>query len=644
MTAKGIRPITTLLVANRGEIALRIARTARAVGMRTVAVASDADLGAPHTVAAEGGCDGVMPIGGERPADSYLQVDKILAAARQAKADAVHPGYGFLSENAAFAQAVLDAGLIWVGPPPAAMAAMGDKAAARITAARLGVPVVPGYDGEDQADTTFVAEAERIGYPVMIKASAGGGGRGMRLVADAAALPAMLGAARREAQAAFGNPRLILERAVQRPRHVEVQVFADAHGHLLHLGERDCSVQRRHQKLVEEAPSPAVSPALRRAMGEQALALCRAMGYQGAGTVEFLLAPSGEFFFMEMNTRLQVEHPVTEALLGVDLVAWQLRVAMGEALPKVAGLTQEQVLQRYETGGHAIEVRLCAEDPAKDFLPQSGTIHSWSSASGVRTDHALRSGLHVSPFYDSMLAKVIAHGPTRAQAVGQLASALEGTVLLGLLGNRGFLVQVLRHPVFADGTAVSTGFLAECFGDPSQRLPPMPGQAWQAVAHWVATRPPAAMPAAWRGLLPQRQRTVVIDSGDAVHHLQVGAEAASEPCDGLVVVQQPSPQGNWLHVQLGAANATWRDITLTGRPSAADVAAAQAQVRAPMHGRLIKLNAQPGDPVAKGQVLAVLEAMKMEHQLVAARDGTLKATHAAEGEQVAANALLLELA
>lgn len=648
MTASAInppKPITTLLVANRGEIAMRVARTARTMGIRTVAVYSDADRGTPHTLAQEGGCDVAVPIGGERPADSYLQASKILAAAAQAGADAIHPGYGFLSENAAFAQAVLDAGLIWVGPPPAAMAAMGDKAAARVAAAKLGVPVVPGYDGGDQADATFVAEAARIGYPVMIKASAGGGGRGMRLVQAAADLPAALAAAQREAQAAFGNPRLILERAVQRPRHVEIQVFADEHGGLVHLGERDCSVQRRHQKLVEEAPSPAVDAALRRAMGQQALALCRAIGYQGAGTVEFLLAPSGEFFFMEMNTRLQVEHPVTETLLGVDLVEWQLRVANGEALP----LTQEQVLQRYESGGHAIEVRLCAEDPAQDYLPQAGKVVWWQSATGagaahtVRTDHALRSGLTVSPFYDSMLGKVISHAPTRSLAVSGLATALEQTVLLGLRTNRGFLAQVLRHPTFVEGAQVNTGFLAEHFADAARREPAMPAEVLPALAAQLATAAPPALPQAWQGLLAQRQRTMVLDVGQGADAWQsVSVNPASMPA--------PSPlplvwarEGNLVHLQCGASNATWRDVTLQGRLSAADASAAQAQVRAPMHGRLVKLTAQPGEAVSKGQVLAVLEAMKMEHQLTAARDGVLKATHAAEGDQVAANALLLEL-
>jgi geranyl-CoA carboxylase alpha subunit len=641
-----MRPITTLLVANRGEIAMRIARTARAMGIRTVAVASDADVNAPHTRAAEGGCDEVVPIGGERPADSYLQAAKLLAAAQQAGADAIHPGYGFLSENAAFAQAVMDAGLTWVGPPPSAMAAMGDKAAARMAAAKLGVPVVPGYDGDDQSDALFAREAERIGYPVMIKASAGGGGRGMRLVQHAAELPGLLAAARREAQAAFGNPRLILERAVQRPRHVEIQVFADAHGHVMHLGERDCSVQRRHQKLVEEAPSPAVSPALRRAMGEQALALCRAIGYQGAGTMEFLLTPEGEFFFMEMNTRLQVEHPVTEALLGVDLVSWQLRVAMGEPLAQVSGMTQDEALRRCESGGHAIEVRLCAEDPVRDYLPQSGTVHTWAVAGGVRTDHALRSGLRVTPFYDSMLAKVVAHAPTRAQAVHSLASALDRTVLLGLPSNRGFLAQVLRHPVFASGQGVSTGFLAEHFADAAARQVALPATALPQVARRVAHQAPAAMPPAWRGLLPQRQRTVVIDTGEGVQELRVegvGAAAAADADPGIVLAWQADALGPLLYVQAGGANATWRDVSLKGRPSAEAVAAAQAQVRAPMHGRLIKLNAQPGDAVTQGQVLAVLEAMKMEHQLLAARDGVLKAAHASEGAQVAANALLLEL-
>jgi len=379
-----VRTLNRLLIANRGEIAVRIARTARRMGIATIGVCSDADLGSPHVAA----CDEHVPIGGTLPAESYLVIDKILAAARASGAQAIHPGYGFLSENASFAAKVVDAGFVFVGPPADAIEAMGDKARARIRMAAAGIPVVPGYDGEEQDPERLIAEANRIGFPVMVKASAGGGGRGMRRVERAEDLPAALASAASEATKAFGDGRLILERAVIEPRHVEIQVFADALGHAIHLGERDCSVQRRHQKIVEEAPSPAVDPVLRERMGAAATAVAREIGYVGAGTVEFLLDRAGHFYFMEMNTRLQVEHPVTECVTGLDLVEWQLRVARGEALP----LRQDEVRLQ----GHAIEVRLCAESPADDFLPGGGTIVDWSVPTGVRCDHALRAGAGVA--------------------------------------------------------------------------------------------------------------------------------------------------------------------------------------------------------------------------------------------------------
>ncbi|MCX7902469.1 MAG: ATP-grasp domain-containing protein, partial [Burkholderiaceae bacterium] len=442
----------SLLIANRGEIAIRIARAARALGIRTIAVYSDPDRDAPHVHA----CDEAIAIGGARPADSYLRIDRLLEAARAAGAQAVHPGYGFLAESAAFAQAVQNAGLIFIGPPPAAIAAMGDKSAARQRAAALGVPVLPGYDGAAQDDATLAQQARRIGFPVMIKAAAGGGGRGMRLVRDEADFAAALAQARSEARAAFGDDRLLLERALSAPRHVEIQVFADTHGACLFLGERDCSVQRRHQKIVEEAPCPVLTPEVRRAMGEAAVRLARAIDYVGAGTVEFLYE-DGAFYFMEMNTRLQVEHPVTEAVTGIDLVQWQLRVAAGEALP----WTQQEVLARFEQGGHAIEVRLCAEEPAADFMPRTGTIVQFAPPPPpVRFDHALREGLAISPFYDSMLGKLIAHALTRAEAARALATALDRTVVFGVPTNRAYLARVLRTADFLAGRT-STAFVAQ---------------------------------------------------------------------------------------------------------------------------------------------------------------------------------------
>ena len=460
----------SLLIANRGEIALRVMRTARRMGLSTIAVYSDADTNALHVRAA----DRAVRIGGVLPRDSYLNIEAIIAAAQSSGAEAVHPGYGFLAENAAFAQAVLDAGLVWVGPPPPAMAAMGNKAGAKRLMKAAGVPCIPGYDDTGQSNAALTQAAQTIGTPLMIKATAGGGGRGMRLVTSLDDFASALATARSEAQNAFGSAEVILEKALIEPRHVEVQVFADTQGNVVHLGERDCSVQRRHQKLIEEAPSPAVNPALRRRMGAMAVEAARAIGYVGAGTIECLLDAAGDFYFMEMNTRLQVEHPVTEALTGFDLVEWQLRVACGEALPVT---DQDDILRRFETGGHAIEVRLCAEDPAQNFLPQSGRVLTWRPAPGVRIDAALEDGLDIPPFYDSMLAKVIAHAPAgddaRDHAREQLAHALDATLLLGFASNKSFLAACLTHPHFAAGQA-TTAFIAEAG---TTLIPPAPADA-----------------------------------------------------------------------------------------------------------------------------------------------------------------------
>ena len=422
-----------------------------------VAVYSDADSAAPHVNFA----DDALNIGGPRPADSYLDMRAIVGAALKCGAEAVHPGYGFLAENPAFAEAVIDAGLIWIGPPPSAMRAMGDKGEAKRLMRAADVPCVPGYDGEDQTDATLNAEARRIGFPLMIKATAGGGGRGMRLVDSPAGFAAALASACSEARAAFGSSTVLLEKAIVEPRHIEIQVFADDHGHVVHLGERDCSVQRRHQKLIEEAPSPAFAGAdghhLRRRMGAMAVAAARAIKYRGAGTIECLFDGDRHFYFMEMNTRLQVEHPVTEALTGYDLVEWQIRVARGEPLPET---TQEAILQRFESGGHAIEARLCAEDPGHDFLPQSGTLLAWKvdAESGLRIDHALASGAQVAPYYDSMIAKFVAHGSDRDDARERLEHGLRAAQVLGVRTNQAFLAAALAHQTFIDGDA-TTGFV-----------------------------------------------------------------------------------------------------------------------------------------------------------------------------------------
>ncbi|MEP6874182.1 MAG: biotin carboxylase N-terminal domain-containing protein [Burkholderiales bacterium] len=647
----------SVLIANRGEIVARVVRTARGLGFKTVAVASDADRAAPHAQA----CDTVVPIGGNLPVDSYLRIDKLLQAARASGAQAVHPGYGFLSENAAFAQAVIDAGLVWIGPPPAAMTAMADKARAKQRMTAAGVPVLPGYDGEDQSHDTLRAAAQRVGVPLMIKATAGGGGRGMRLVTDLVDFDTALASAAAEALAAFGDARLLIERALLAPRHVEIQVFADTHGGVIHLGERDCSVQRRHQKIIEEAPSPAVSPALRWRMGEVAVAVVREVGYVGAGTVEFLLDADGSFWFMEMNTRLQVEHPLTEALVGVDLVEWQLRIAAGEPLP----LAQDEALARYERGGVALEVRLCAEDPAHDYLPQAGTVRHWHPPRSVRCDHALASGCTVSPFYDSMLAKLIAHAPSRDAAIHQLADALDRTVCLGLTTNRGFLARVLRHPSFA-GDRVTTAFLAEHFGDNAARSSGAGSALRALIAAANATLAPAAPPALWAGwtssnriatTAPLRiaERTeawqlagtpdaLTARCGEYTHHITGLARDSRSMVHAIVDGRPVSARA--VH---DGIDAWWlsdgvelfvQDQRLVG--ATASAAAAAGALRAPMHGRVTQVLVAAGAPVQAGALLLVMEAMKMEHRIVAPFAGTVAALHARVGDQVAARQVLIE--
>jgi len=442
-----------ILVANRGEIAWRVMRTAKAMGYRTVAVYSDADKDAPHVAFA----DEAVRIGPPPVGESYLSIERILEAAKASGADALHPGYGFLSENEAFAAACGKAGLTFIGPPPAAIAAMGNKAAAKRRMIEAGVPCVPGYQGADQNDDHLATAARKIGLPVMVKAAAGGGGRGMRLVERDGDLLEAIRTARAEAESAFGSGELILEKAVVDARHVEIQVFADNHGNVIHLGERDCSVQRRHQKVIEEAPSPAVDAGLRSRMGAAAVAAAEAIGYRGAGTVEFLLGGDGAFYFLEMNTRLQVEHPVTEAITGLDLVDWQLRVARGERLP----LTQEQVT----LAGHAIEVRLYAEDPAANFTPQTGQIDVWSPAeeTGLRIDHGILTGAQITPFYDPLLAKVIAYGEDREESRRRLIRGLVNSSALGIATNKEFLIQILEEQEFIDGEA-TTAFIARHFG------------------------------------------------------------------------------------------------------------------------------------------------------------------------------------
>ncbi len=638
----------TVLVANRGEIAVRVMRTARALGFRTVAVCSEADAAAPHVLYA----DAAVAIGPAEAARSYLDIDRILDAAARSGAQAVHPGYGFLAENADLAQACADAGLVFVGPPPAAIRAMGDKAEAKRRMADAGVPLLPGYQGEDQDDATLLAQAEAIGLPLMVKAAAGGGGKGMRLVDDAARLPEAIAAARREAAAAFGSDVLILERAVLRPRHVEIQVLADASGHTIALGERDCSVQRRHQKVLEEAPSPAVDDALRADMSRAAVAAAKAVGYVGAGTVEFLLAPDRTFAFLEMNTRLQVEHPVTELVTGTDLVAWQLRIARGEPL----------TLDQSDVGltGHAIEARLYAEDPARGFLPATGTVAAWAPPDGpaVRVDAGIAAGSEVTVHYDPLLAKLIAHGPTRDEARRQLADALDRTTVLGPVTNRAFLAAVLRSPAFAAGEA-TTAFL-----DEPVALPEPASRDIATVAAWLhaeherdaGRRSPGLAGWSSNGRLAEHHRftagertfdVAVLRERDGLRLDVDGIEHRAELTEaGPVVdgVRTPitavRPARDRVLAHLPHVDLDLRDVLLA--PPGDAEAAGAGVLGAPMHGAVIEVAVAVGDRVAAGQRLLVLEAMKMEHEITADVDGAIEAIVAA-GSQVAGGDVLARI-
>ena len=649
--------IRTLLIANRGEIACRVIRTAKRLGIATVAVHSEADTGAPHVAMA----DRAVLIGPAPVGESYLSIDRILAAVAASGADAVHPGYGFLSENAPFASACAKAGLTFVGPPIEAIDLMGDKARSKLRMIAAGVPCVPGYQDEDQDDARLVREAERIGFPLMVKASAGGGGRGMRLVDDPAKLERALKTARSEAKNAFGDDRLILERAVVRPRHVEIQVFADSHGNVIHLGERDCSVQRRHQKVIEEAPSPVVTPEIRMAMGEAAVQAARSIGYRGAGTVEFLLDESGAFYFLEMNTRLQVEHPVTEMITGTDLVEWQIRVAEGAELP----LTQDQV----RLNGHAIEVRLYAESPAKGFLPRTGTAHRWRvpTGEGVRVDAGLSEGQEITPFYDPMIAKIMAHGPDRDTARIRLANALRRTELLGLETNRRFLIDALENATFAAGGA-TTAFIETEFPKSSLVRPEVSTAELALAAVILFHHHLGAVPRQWQGWRSSGQTPsspMVLEIADKSHALSViwrggtsfqvviGAEEfAFDDCclgDGEIVWRQQGTSHRAIHalvddrlhlqtetVDLIAEEVTWRD-------RAAAAADNDGAITAPMNGRVLKVLAKAGDQVKKGQVVAILEAMKMEHEIVAGASGKVSEVTVTEGAQVAPRTLLMAI-
>ena len=620
-----------ILIANRGEIACRIQRTAQALGYRTVAVYSDADTDALHVQMA----DEAVHIGPAPVHQSYLNTEAILAAAQLTGADAIHPGYGFLSENPDFARACQQATLPFIGPSVEAIELMGSKRLAKLAMLDAGVPCIAGYQGSAQDDATLQQEAERIGFPLMIKASAGGGGRGMRLVHQREQLLEQLRTARSEAMNAFGSDELILEQALIDPRHVEVQLFGDRHGNLIYLGERDCSIQRRHQKVIEEAPCPVMTPNLRQAMGEAALKAGRAVNYVGAGTVEFLLDRNGQFYFLEMNTRLQVEHPVTEMITGLDLVDWQLQIAAGQPLP----LTQSQVTLT----GHAMEVRLYAEDPAQGFLPQTGDVLRWEPAPGVRIDHGLLEGQTVSPFYDPMLGKIIAHGASREEARRKLLRAVEDSVLLGVATNQRLLIDLLKHPDFINGD-FSTGLIAEHFSVIPQQTATAEqlslaaalfyqhsaNQHPQTLARWRNT---ASVPATYRLEVNGQLHSVSVDD----LQLTTDGRHASLVINGIRRRIAYHLEGN----RLWLPGLTVTDRTQQVASRQAD--ASSGTVQAPMDGAIVDIRVCVGETVSKGQLLLVLEAMKMEHPLKAGIDGTVKEMRVMTGDQVRNRQVLLEI-
>ncbi len=652
--------IRSLLIANRGEIARRVIRTGRRLGIRAVAVYSEADRDALHVREA----DAAESIGPTAATESYLNIPAILEAARRAGAEAIHPGYGFLAENAAFARACAEAGLLFIGPPAEAIAAMGDKRAARATAVACGVPVLPGYDGDDQSDAAFAQTAERIGYPVMVKAAYGGGGKGMRLVERPEGLAEALAGARRESAAAFGSDALLLERALLRPRHVELQIMGDRRGCVVHLGERECSIQRRHQKIIEETPAPGLPPDVRAAMGAAAVALAQAIGYSGAGTVEFLL-DGEQFYLLEMNTRLQVEHPVTEMATGLDLVEWQIRVAAGEPLP----WAQEDIRPR----GHAIEARLYAEDPANDFLPTTGAITLWRSSApegsvsgGLRVDGGIGAGDAVGIHYDPLLAKVIAHAATRDEAIGRLRHALEQTALLGLTTNRAHLIAILDQPAFRAGE-LNTRFLDEHLAGWREGGDPAPAILAAALARYQ--RDAAGGPGYWRNnpgppiLYPfhyngqaitcrlrpaprDKERFTTVLSLDETREYAVALDGYEAPDMTLtidnvrrrfIVLQQ----GQTWWAQSGPQTVRLEETPLLPAPRRAT--GAGGSLRAPMPGAVLAVLVEAGQEVVEGQALMKLEAMKMEHTIRAAAAGVVEAVYFAVGDQVGADEVLARI-
>lgn len=639
-----------VLVANRGEIAVRVMQTAKAMGYQTVAVYSDADRHARHVQEA----DEAVYIGASKVSESYLSIAKIIEACKKTGADAVHPGYGFLSENTEFAQACIDNQITFIGPTASAIELMGSKRLSKIAMIKAGVPCVPGYE-DDRQDLEYLAtQAEQIGFPLMVKASAGGGGRGMRLVQHSAELVEALQTARSEAENAFGSGELILEKAVIAPRHVEIQVFGDTHGNYVYLFERDCSIQRRHQKVVEEAPCPVMTPELRQQMGEAAVAAAKACAYVGAGTVEFLLDASGAFYFLEMNTRLQVEHPVTELITGLDLVEWQLRVANGEQLP----LKQHELTLT----GHAIEVRLYAEDPRQDFLPQTGQVLRWKPANlpNVRIDHGMLATDEVSPFYDPMVAKVIAYGKTREDAIRLLARAVDDCVLLGVNSNKQFLVNLLRHPVVVAGDT-NTAFIQQRFQDDSSLYKQVLSLESLAIAAALFSQSKGT--GAWQtGLgVPLPFKLKYDDQNIQLQLSSVNNTFTVQLCEQTVsieVVEKTAEQliyllngvrrrvqyvldGEQLYLDQNNGNVLIRNVTYTV-PEVADVAG-DGKIRAPMDGAVVNILVNKGDQVMKGQTLLVLEAMKIQQQIKADVDGVVEEVLGQQGQQVKKRQMLFTI-
>ncbi|HYD87845.1 MAG TPA: acetyl/propionyl/methylcrotonyl-CoA carboxylase subunit alpha [Vitreimonas sp.] len=620
--------LKSVLIANRGEIARRVIRTCRRLGVRTVAVYSDADAKALHVREA----DEAVHIGASPAKESYLRGEKIIAAAKQAGAEAIHPGYGFLSENAAFAEAVIDAGLIWIGPNPDSIRAMGLKDAAKKLMAEAGVPTTPGYLGEDQSEERLAKEADAIGYPVLIKAVAGGGGKGMRKVERRAEFKAALASAKREAAAAFGDDRVLLEMYVQRPRHIEVQVFGDTHGNVVHLFERDCSLQRRHQKVIEEAPAPGMSAEARKAVTDAAVLAAKAVNYVGAGTIEFIADASeglrgDRIWFMEMNTRLQVEHPVTEEITGQDLVEWQLRVASGEKLP----LKQEEL----KINGHAIEARLYAENPETGFLPSIGKLARLNLPSTARIESAVEEGSEISPNYDPMIAKIIVHAPTRAEAIAKLRGACESIQIWPVHSNAGFLARCLSDDDFAIGQ-VDTNLIAtrgdKLSARPSPRSDILGRAAWQFTEFDRAVSDSSP----WRAL-PGFRLNAAPNFFVRMRDFQ-GALVSARPIHSI----KPD------HLRDGRAIIFDRgeayEFTLdTGEAEGGELAAGDGAIVSPMPGKIVSVAAKAGAKLKKGDPILVLEAMKMEHTLTAPFDGTVAALQAKTGDQVGEGAVLARI-